>query len=168
MFCKEHTYLFDFCHGAWILNYTWVLKWHLHVKQNCCCSVTKPCPTHCDPMEPTRLPCPSDSPVKGTGVDCHFLLQGIFATQGLNSSLLLWQEESLPCEPPGKPVFFITDNVMNVKWYLIVVLICIFLLTNHVEHLFMCLLVISLWRKVYSDTWPTFKLDYLCFIVKLK
>ena len=139
-------------------------------RQDCCCWVTSVVSDSVRPhrRQPTRLPRPWDSPGKNTGVDCHFLLQGIFATQGLNSSLLLWQEESLPCEPPGKPVFFITDNVMNVKWYLIVVLICIFLLTNHVEHLFMCLLVISLWRKVYSDTWPTFKLDYLCFIVKLK
>ena len=32
---------------------------------------------------------------------CHFLLQGIFPTQGSNSSLLLWQEDSLPLAPPG-------------------------------------------------------------------
>ena len=30
------------------------------------------CPTLCDP---TRLPCPWDSPGKNTGVGCHFLLQ---------------------------------------------------------------------------------------------
>ena len=34
------------------------------------------CPTLCDPIrEPTRLPCPWDSPSKNTGVGCHFLLQ---------------------------------------------------------------------------------------------
>ena len=35
------------------------------------------CPTLCDPhlWQPTRLPCPWDSPVKNTGVGCHFLLQ---------------------------------------------------------------------------------------------
>ena len=40
-----------------------------------------------------------------TGVECHFLLQGIFPTQGLNPSLLCllhWQENSSPLEPPGK------------------------------------------------------------------
>ena len=35
------------------------------------------CPTLCDPhlWQPTRLPRPWDSPVKNTGVGCHFLLQ---------------------------------------------------------------------------------------------
>ena len=34
------------------------------------------CPTLCDPrQQPTRLPCPWDSPGKNTGVGCHFLLQ---------------------------------------------------------------------------------------------
>ena len=33
----------------------------------------------------TRLLCPWDFPGKNTGMGCHFLLQGIFLTQGLNS-----------------------------------------------------------------------------------
>ena len=37
--------------------------------------------------EPTRLPCPWDSPGKNTGVGCHFLLPGISSTQGLNTGL---------------------------------------------------------------------------------
>jgi hypothetical protein len=32
--------------------------------------------------------CPWDSPGKNTGMGCHFLLQGIFLTQGLNPGLL--------------------------------------------------------------------------------
>ena len=36
-----------------------------------------------------RLLCPWDFPGKNTGVGCHFLLQRIFLTQGLNPSLLL-------------------------------------------------------------------------------
>ena len=39
-------------------------------------------------LQPTRLLCPWDSPGKSTGVGCHFLLQGIFLTQGLNPHLL--------------------------------------------------------------------------------
>ena len=37
---------------------------------------------------------------------CHFLLQGIVPTQGLNSrllGLLHWQAESLPLRNPGSP-----------------------------------------------------------------
>ena len=34
-------------------------------------------------------------------MDCHFLLQGIFPTQGLNSGLPLCSQ-TLPSEPPGK------------------------------------------------------------------
>ena len=48
------------------------------------------CATLCDPMD-CSLPgsfCPWDSPGKNAGVDCHGLLQGIFAAQGLNSRLL--------------------------------------------------------------------------------
>ena len=37
---------------------------------------------------PTRLLCPWTFPGKSTGVGCHFLLQGIFLTQG--SNLGLW------------------------------------------------------------------------------
>ena len=37
-------------------------------------------------------PCPWDSPGMNTGVGCHFLLQGIFPTQGSNLHLLpSWQ-----------------------------------------------------------------------------
>ena len=47
--------------------------------------------------------CPWNSPGKNTGVGCHFLLQEIFLTQGLNLHLLHWQADSLSTEPPGKP-----------------------------------------------------------------
>ena len=53
-----------------------------------------------------KLFCPWNSPSQNTGVDCHFLLQGIFPTQGLNpclQRLLHWQADSLPVAPPGKP-----------------------------------------------------------------
>ena len=38
-------------------------------------------------MQPTRLLRPWDFPGKSTGVGCHFLLQGIFPTQGLKPGL---------------------------------------------------------------------------------
>ena len=39
-------------------------------------------------LQSTRLLCPWDFPDKDTGVGCHFLLQGIFPTQGSNPGLL--------------------------------------------------------------------------------
>ena len=41
---------------------------------------------------------------KNTRVGCHFLLRGVFLTQGSNQSLLHWQPDSLPTEPPRKPL----------------------------------------------------------------
>ena len=45
---------------------------------------------------------------------CHFLLQGIFLSQGSNrrlSCLLHWQDDSLPLAPPGKLVFVYTGQL---------------------------------------------------------
>ena len=39
-------------------------------------------------LQPTRILCPWDFPGKDTGVGCHFLLHGVFPTQGLNPGLL--------------------------------------------------------------------------------
>ena len=39
-------------------------------------------------LQSTRLLCPWDFPGKDTGVGCHFLLQEVFPTQGLNPGLL--------------------------------------------------------------------------------
>ena len=57
-------------------------------------------------LQPTRFPCPWDSPGKNTGMSCHLLLQGIFLTQGQNPCLLCLlhlQAGSLPLAPPEKP-----------------------------------------------------------------
>ena len=43
-------------------------------------------------LQPARLLRPWDSPGKNTGVGYHFLLQGIFPTQGLNLGLLLCRQ----------------------------------------------------------------------------
>ena len=54
-------------------------------------------------LYPASLLCPWNSPGKNTRVGSHFLLQGIFLTQGSNLHLLHWWVDSLPSEPPGKP-----------------------------------------------------------------
>ena len=51
------------------------------------CSVAQLCPTLCDPMDCGPPGSSGDSPGKNTGVGCHAFLQGIFPTQGSNSSL---------------------------------------------------------------------------------
>ena len=60
-------------------------------------------PTLCDPID-YSLPgsCPWDFPGKNSRVGCHFLLQGIFLTQGWNPGSLAApasQEDFLPLEP---------------------------------------------------------------------
>ena len=54
--------------------------------------VAQSCPTLCDPMDcsPPWFLCPWNSPGKNTGVDCHFLLLGIFQTQGIEPRSPTW------------------------------------------------------------------------------
>ena len=56
-----------------------------------------------DSLRSHGLLCPWDFPGKTTGVLCHFLLQGIFPTQGSNPGLPHCGH-ALPSKPPGKPI----------------------------------------------------------------
>ena len=67
----------------------------------CCCTSMSCLRPH--ELYLTRRLCPWDSPGKNTGVGCHFLLLGIFLSQGLNPHLLHRQVDFLITEPPGKP-----------------------------------------------------------------
>ena len=75
-------------HGLLLLSYDF--------RAGCCGCwwlVAKSCLTllRSNGRQPARLLCPWDFPGKNTGVGCHFLVQGIFSTQGLNLHLLHWQ-----------------------------------------------------------------------------
>ena len=61
-------------------------------------------------LQPTRFLCSWDFPAKNTGVDCHFLLQGIFLTQGLNPCPLLGKT-IFTAESPGKRFTFLLKSV---------------------------------------------------------
>ena len=65
------------------------------------------CPTLCDPMDVAhQAPLSLEFSREEYWSGCHFLLQGIFLTQGSNwclLQLLHWQTGSLPLAPPGKP-----------------------------------------------------------------
>ena len=68
-------------------NYT------LHIESE----VAQLCPTlWSHGLQSTRLLCPWDFPGKSTGVGCHFLLQGIFLTQGSNPGLLHCRQTPYP------------------------------------------------------------------------
>ena len=54
----------------------------------CWCLITKQCLTLCDTMGCNPPGSSVHSPVKNTGVGCHFFIQGIFLTQGSNLCLL--------------------------------------------------------------------------------
>ena len=57
-------------------------------------------------LQPPRLLCPWDFSGKSTGGGCHFLLQGIFPTQGLNPDLLHCRRTLYPLSHQGSPFSF--------------------------------------------------------------
>ena len=64
-------------------------------------SVLSPCLVQRFGLYFIRLLCPWDFLGKETGVDCHFLLQGIFPAQELNLCLRHWPAGSLPLSHVG-------------------------------------------------------------------
>ena len=55
--------------------------------------------------QPTRLPCPWDSPSKNTGVGCHFLLQGMkVKSESEVAQSCPTLSDPMDCSPPGSPV----------------------------------------------------------------
>ena len=64
----------------------------------------------------TKLLLPWDFQGKGTGVGCHFLFQGIFLTQGLNSHLLHWLANSLPLSPKYYNNHTLNDMSISKIW----------------------------------------------------
>ena len=48
-------------------------------------------------LQPARLLCPWDSPGQSTVVGCHFLLQGIFLTQGWSGKIPYAMEQLSLC-----------------------------------------------------------------------
>ena len=70
----------------------------------------------CDPMDcsqPGSSVCEISH--KNTRAGCHFLLQGIFPTQGSNLQLPHWQVVSLPLSHLGSPKYHMTSLVVESK-----------------------------------------------------
>ena len=77
-------------------------------------------PALCNPMDCRLLGSSVHGifPNKNIGVGCHFNLQGIFPTQGLNLPLLYllpWQVGSLLLAPPGKRLRGIEESLIWFK-----------------------------------------------------
>ena len=97
----------------WGWEYPWRINSQLRIGHRddsagllhlCCCYlVTKLCLTLLWPrgLQPAKFLCPEDFLDKNTRVGCHFLLQGIFPTQGWNPHLLHWPVDSLPLSHMG-------------------------------------------------------------------
>ena len=73
----------------------------------CCCCITSVVSDSVWPhgQQPTRLPCPWDSPGKNTGVGCHFLLQCIkVKSQSEVAQSCLTLSDPMDCSPQGSSV----------------------------------------------------------------
>ena len=80
--------------------------------------VAKSCQTLCDPINCSLPGCSvHDFPGKNTRVGCHLLLQGVFPDlphKGIKPMSPALQVDSLPTEPPGKPIdLMICENLLQ-------------------------------------------------------
>ena len=64
-------------------------------------------------LKPTRLFHPWDFPGKNTGVGCHFLLQEIFLTQGLNSGLPHYRQTLCHLSHQGSPQHIKSRDIIS-------------------------------------------------------
>ena len=65
-------------------------------------------------LEPSRLFCPWDFPGEKTGVGFHFLLQGIFPTQGLDPGLPHCRQTFYCLSHQGSPVYSINSIFLRI------------------------------------------------------
>ena len=72
------------------------------------------CLTRCNPMD-TRLLRPWDFLGKSTGVGCHFLLQGLFLTQGSNPGLPHCRQTLYYVSHQGRRPWF-NSWVRKIRW----------------------------------------------------
>ena len=79
-------------------------------------------------LQPARLLCPWNFPGKNTGVGCHFLLQGIFPTQGfiLNVLHLLHRQILYHCttwEAICNTLYLKMNKTLNFHFYMFISLL---------------------------------------------
>ena len=87
------------------------------------------CPTLCNPMDYIAHQAPLSIELsKNSGVDCHFLLQRIFLTQGTEPGSPALKVDSLLIEPPKKTIYILFNPYLCVC---VCVCVCIHTLLCH-------------------------------------
>ena len=94
----------------------WRIPWALSLTQGSVSRSVVSDSLHVHGLLPTRLLHPWNSPGKTIAVGGHFLLQGMFPTQGLNLGLLHQSQDSLLSESPGKPNYNKIDRNNKEGW----------------------------------------------------
>ena len=92
--------------APWILILTLKIFWRTR-KSCCCCWVASVVSDSVRPhrQQPTRLPCPWDSPGKSTGVGCPFLLQCMkVKSESEVTQSCPTLSYPMDCSPPGPSV----------------------------------------------------------------
>ena len=90
-----------------VLRFLCVCVCDKHLVCVCVCVSRSVVPNSLRPhgLQSTRFLCPWDFPGRDTGVGCHFLLQGIFPTQGSNLGLLHCRQILYRLSYKGSPVY---------------------------------------------------------------
>ena len=117
--CQRTCWKSQYCHLHADADLTTAFRKGKCVNMDCCCCflVAQLCLTLLWPcgLQPTRLNHPWNFPGKNTGMGCHFLLQGIFPTQGLNPGLLHFRHILNHLSHQGSPlcVSYVLDSVLS-------------------------------------------------------
>ena len=93
----------------------------------CCCQVASVVSDSVRPRrwQPTRLPCPWDSPGKNTGVGCHFLLQCMkVKSESEVAQSCPTPSNPMDCSPPGSSVHGIFQAIV-LEWGAIAISVCL-------------------------------------------
>ena len=102
------------------------------------------CVQLCDPMDciPPGSSVHGVPPGKNTGVGCHFLLQGIFLTQGSNLHLQHWHTDSLLLHHLGSPILY---SRFILKYYIFP------FKTSSMFSIFKCILSLTRNKMIFLD-----------------
>ena len=87
----------------------------------------------------TRIPGPYDSHMFTLLRNCQTVSQSSYTILQSHDQCLRFSISPHPCQHLLLLVFLIIGILMGMKWYLIMILICISRMNNNIEHLSLCL-----------------------------